>query len=206
MRRTGPTIETALRSRIWDYRPWCLNLGCGANIEATNDDGVWYNLDMEKHSRVDVVWNLEKTPLPFNNDYFDFIKASHVLEHVRNWTQLMRDLYRILKPRGVLHIKVPDGKCWAAMADPTHVNLFAPQSWLHWDKDIYLGFETLKTSRVGYKLQWLEVVSHNKPPIDDGVPGNYFTEHIVDLEKKGDFYPWEKHLLKLTEGEQCQRF
>lgn len=201
--RTGPTIQTAGTRPLRDFRPRCLNLGCGRNIEPTDNEYVWYNLDKFANPGVDVVWDLEMTPLPFPDDFFDFIKASHVLEHIRNWIPLMKDLHRILKPRGCLHIRVPEGRCRAAMADPTHVNFFVPESWLHWDKDTDLGFETEPTSAVGYLLKWNEQVEHHRPAIDDGRPGNYYTELMVDLEKDGEPYPWEVKLLpRLKETER----
>lgn len=206
MYRTGPTIETSLRRGIFDNRVKGLNLGCGNTIMLNDDEHCWYNLDMHPGEGVDVVWNVEHLPLPFPDNNFDFIKASHILEHIHNWQELMKDLHRILTPRGILEIKVPMAGCRAAYADPTHINYFVPESWLHWDRSTNLGFETLKTSAVGYNLKWNEVITHHRIGIDDGVPGNYFTECLVDYEKDGEKYPWEliaDELVKKQE-EKCQ--
>lgn len=50
--------------------------------------------------------------LPFADGYFDYIYASHILEHIpyayEEWA--FRDLKRVLAPGGQLHIKVPDGQ------------------------------------------------------------------------------------------------
>ncbi len=45
--------------------------------------------------------------LPFENETFDRIIASEVLEHVRDDMQAMSELYRVLKPHGVLAVTVP---------------------------------------------------------------------------------------------------
>lgn len=48
--------------------------------------------------------------LPFNDNSFDLIYASHVIEHVPWFLQknLFSELYRVIKPRGSLEIWVPD--------------------------------------------------------------------------------------------------
>lgn len=205
MYRTGPTIETSMRQGFYDFRATCLNIGCGATVINNDDDTWWINLDMWPNEWVHKVHNLEELPLPFADNTFDFIMASHVIEHIKNWTELLKDLHRILKPRGCLHIKVPHGQCRAAIADPTHVNFFVPESWLHWDKNTNLGFETMKTSSVGFNLKWNEVIQHHRVGIDDGVPGNYYTELVVDMEKSGPVYPWEIVADRLLKEAECQK-
>lgn len=59
---------------------------------------------------VDYVLNLAEK-LPFEDNSFDVIYASHVLEHVPWYIQkdVFKELYRILKPDGALEVWVPDG-------------------------------------------------------------------------------------------------
>lgn len=59
---------------------------------------------------VDYIHNLAEK-LPFDNDSFDIIYASHVLEHVPWYMQkdIFKELFRILKVNGVLEVWVPDG-------------------------------------------------------------------------------------------------
>ena len=45
--------------------------------------------------------------LPFEDETFDRIIASEVLEHVRDDSQVMAELHRVLKPNGVLAVTVP---------------------------------------------------------------------------------------------------
>ena len=85
-----------------------LDIGCGyekhKNINKTD---TVIGLDRIKTPGVDVVWNLEKTPLPFKKNEFDEVHASHVIEHVENVVELIKDLHRIIKPKGKLFITVP---------------------------------------------------------------------------------------------------
>ncbi len=45
--------------------------------------------------------------LPFGDKEFDFILCNHVLEHIPDDTQAMRELYRILKPGGTAILQIP---------------------------------------------------------------------------------------------------
>jgi len=45
--------------------------------------------------------------LPFENDRFDLIFCNHVLEHIPNDRQAMRELYRVMKPGGMGIFQVP---------------------------------------------------------------------------------------------------
>ena len=70
--------------------------------------------------------DLHKTE--YEDDYFDIITASHVLEHSYD-TRLFRDeMFRILKPTGALAILIPlEGKPWPGHEKPVpvgHYNFF----------------------------------------------------------------------------------
>ena len=59
--------------------------------------------------------------LPFDDDALDHVFAVHVLEHVRDLFAVMRELHRVLKPTGLLHVLCPWWRHVNAVADPTHV-------------------------------------------------------------------------------------
>ena len=172
----------------------CLNLGAGDAIKKSDILHNWVNLDMYPNEGVDIVHDLENGLSPIEDEVIDIIFASHVFEHIKNWTNLMKECYRVLKPKGVLYIRVPEARCRAAIADPTHCNLFVNETWMHFDHDSGIGFDTLGMRKLGFKVKWNEYLPHYRNMIDDGVPGNYFAELIVDLEKIGEPYPWESIL------------
>lgn len=71
------------------------------------------------------------------NDLFDVITLWHVLEHVSDLQQRMTDLYRLLKPGGLLVIAVPNpesgdavkyGSFWAGYDVPRHLYHFTQGS------------------------------------------------------------------------------
>jgi len=81
-----------------------LNLGCGfAKYPAKNVT----NLDAYAVCQPDVVCNLEKGRLPFEDESFDLIIANHVLEHVKNWWAVFEECARIVRPGGAIIIYVP---------------------------------------------------------------------------------------------------
>lgn len=71
------------------------------------------------------------------NVQYDVITISHVIEHVQAPCQLLKELYRLLTPGGMLWLETPNlestGACrfgpdWMALDPPRHLLLFNPQS------------------------------------------------------------------------------
>lgn len=79
-----------------------LNLGAGEDRK----EG-YINVDWSPLTKPDVVHDLNTFPYPFENEAFEKIEAFHVLEHLDKPFNVMKELHRILKPGGVLHVKVP---------------------------------------------------------------------------------------------------
>jgi len=79
-----------------------LNLGSGGYKK----EG-FINLDWNPINNPDVAHDLSKFPYPFPDNHFDYIEASHVLEHLDRPFSVMKELHRILKPGGKLLVKVP---------------------------------------------------------------------------------------------------
>lgn len=94
-----------------------LNLGCG---NAPLDGAV--NHDISKHSPwVDIVHDLNVLPWPWQDDEFDTIKAWAVLEHLyRERLSIINECWRILKPGGLLVVKLPYWNSEEAHDDITH--------------------------------------------------------------------------------------
>ncbi|MFD1162750.1 MULTISPECIES: class I SAM-dependent methyltransferase [Hwangdonia] len=45
--------------------------------------------------------------LPFKDDSYDVILCNHVLEHIPDDTKAMQELYRVLKPKGMAILQIP---------------------------------------------------------------------------------------------------
>jgi SAM-dependent methyltransferase len=96
---------------------YVLNLGCGMR---PNKTGV--NHDLHKHHPfVDVAHDLNILPWPWADETFDAIKAWSVFEHLsRERVSIIDECWRILKPGGLLVVKLPYWKNEQAHDDITH--------------------------------------------------------------------------------------
>ena len=77
--------------------------------------------------------DLTNFPWPFEDETFVGVRCSHVLEHLERKYLIpaMNEMWRILKPQGVAEIEVPVFPYWTAIADPTHVSFFVPQTFAY---------------------------------------------------------------------------
>lgn len=66
------------------------------------------------------VLNLKNSKTIFEDDFFDFIVASHVIEHVQNPMLLFEELMRICKPGGYVYIEAPSDKSASVKSDPDY--------------------------------------------------------------------------------------
>jgi len=79
-----------------------LNLGCG---EFKKEGYV--NIDYYSVSEPDIKHDLNVFPYPFEDNTFTLIEADHLLEHLENPFQVMKELQRIAKDGCLIKIKVP---------------------------------------------------------------------------------------------------
>jgi SAM-dependent methyltransferase len=82
-----------------------LDLGCGPN---THPDFI--NLDFLWHPGIDVCWDITRG-VPFGDGSLAGVFSEHCLEHftLPTATAILREVRRVLAPRGIARIIVPDG-------------------------------------------------------------------------------------------------
>ena len=99
-----------------------LYVGCGMDYAESTPQHKWVNLDYNPEVKPDVLHDLNKLPLPFEDKSFDCIYSSHTLEHVKreNFIYLMDDFHRILKPNGWFIAIVPHGMSDSAWGQVQH--------------------------------------------------------------------------------------
>ncbi len=97
-----------------------LNFGCGQDIKKG-----WVNVDITKFPGVNKTFDFNTLPYPFKDNYFDQIYADNILEHLNDLTKVMKELHRITRNRGELHIIVPYYNCYGAYNDITHKHYFS---------------------------------------------------------------------------------
>ena len=81
-----------------------LNLGCGSHFHSS-----WINVDFTATGDGVISHNL-RYPLPFEDNSFDVVYHSHVLEHFSraDGQGFLKECFRVLRPRGILRVVVPD--------------------------------------------------------------------------------------------------
>ena len=100
-----------------------VNLGCGEKYLPG-----WTNCDVVKEVKADVYFDAEKFPYPLPSDAAEEILMDNVLEHLEDIPGVMNECFRILKPGGVLVVKVPYGKSDWMLMDPTHKHFFTEKT------------------------------------------------------------------------------
>lgn len=117
-------------------KPVILNLGCGKTRipESIGVDCVAIS------GTVDVVHDLNVTPYPFIDNFADEIHFYHVLEHLDNPVAKLEEIHRLLKPGGILYLRVPHFSSNGAFTDITHKRPFSYYSFDVFQKESYHSF------------------------------------------------------------------
>lgn len=96
-----------------------LNLGC------CDDHRLGYvNVDIVPPA--DQIVDLSQLPWPWEDSSVDEIVARDVLEHLPDKRATMNEIWRVMKPGGVVWIQVPHGTDGdGGICDPTHCSLWS---------------------------------------------------------------------------------
>lgn len=124
-----------------------LNLGSGE----FHKEG-YVNLDYRDDVGAEVVHNINSLPLPFADNSFSLVEADHVLEHIESPFAVMRELYRIVEPGGVIDIRVPHFS--RGHSHPEHVHGFDVSFPLYFNPTFKGGYESVPLELVQMRLTW----------------------------------------------------
>jgi len=98
----------------------------------------WINLDSRNGIEG---WRREAqdTPWPTGDNTVEAMRASHVMEHIpagQARIDVMNEAHRVLRPGAVFEVIVPilnNPLTWHAIADPTHISFWVPESFHYFD-------------------------------------------------------------------------
>jgi predicted SAM-dependent methyltransferase len=112
-----------------------LNIGCGFKKLVDH-----WNVDAEARCNPDQIVDLEETPWPWEDNFFDRINADNVLEHLgqnpKQFTNIMKEMYRISKDGAEWYINVPHHRCDLFWDDYTHVRIITPKTLKMFDQSV----------------------------------------------------------------------
>lgn len=138
-----------------------LNLGCGEFKKKG-----YINLDFSPQVKPDIIHDLNKFPYPFKDNEFDLIESDHVLEHLENPFEVMKELYRICNMGGKIIIRVPHFS--RGFTHPEHKCGFDVSFPYYFNPDFkggYSGmeFKLLKVRFTWFAQQYLKKTVLSKP-------------------------------------------
>jgi ubiquinone/menaquinone biosynthesis C-methylase UbiE len=82
------------------------------------------NVDLVKTPQTDIVHDLNIFPWPFKDNSVDAIIMDNILEHLKDITPVMKELWRICRDNAKIKINVPHFASLGAYVDPTHYHFF----------------------------------------------------------------------------------
>ena len=127
----------------WYYRQLgpahrILDLGCGNGDfgrQRPSSEIEVHGIDVDRgavasaaRSEVAVQGDLDGSPLPYEDQFFDAVLARDILEHLREPWATLREARRVLRPGGVIVGSVVMAKPQAVWADYTHIRGFTRSS------------------------------------------------------------------------------
>lgn len=153
-----------------------LLLGCGNSkrkiVRYGDSPAEWQNVttvDIDPGVNPDIVHDLNILPYPFEDNTFDEIHAYQVLEHLGkqgDWKfffDQFAELWRILKPGGLLIATVPAWDSPWAWGDPGHTRVITRGSLLFLNQEVYeveIGKTHMTDYRPWYKANLKQVAEN----------------------------------------------
>lgn len=109
-----------------------IDIGCGRMKEGgfIGIDRVQI-IDGNGVNKVDLVLDLEKDKLPYEDNSISEIKAKDFFEHIQNLRHIFNECHRVLKPKGTLTGHVPICGTLYHYKDPTHLRCFIKETFTY---------------------------------------------------------------------------
>lgn len=123
-----------------------LDMGCGDIPRNPFDADEVFGVDVRENLEGNIKCaDLALDPIPFEDEYFDYITAYDFIEHIprvvyincdtskkpvrrNSFVELMNEVYRVLKPGGLFLSITPAYPHGVAFRDPTHVNFITDET------------------------------------------------------------------------------
>ncbi|MFZ5502419.1 MAG: class I SAM-dependent methyltransferase [Pseudomonadota bacterium] len=112
------SVECVAKRRLAHNAPRCLDIGAGSgdllrllrenwpNLQAEACDYHVERFSLEGVNIVQLDLNIQSLPYP--DGHFNLVTCSEVLEHVENYRAVLREIYRVLKPGGLMVVTTPN--------------------------------------------------------------------------------------------------
>ncbi len=121
-----PQIRINLDEALTCGKPVVVELGCGRKRKPGR-----ITVDRVDLPQVDILADLEEGLSFLPDGCVDEIHSRSVLEHIVNFEHLLREMMRVLKPQGTVHIYVPHFSNPYYYSDYTHQRFFGLYSFYY---------------------------------------------------------------------------
>ena len=118
-------------SRWNSLGPIVLDLGCGPNKKSRN----WIGIDKSNYPGVDIQGDIFAVLQEFEDQSVDHIYTSHFCERIEDVGLLVKEMTRILKVGGKIHVIVPHFSNPYFFSDYTHKTFFGLYSFSYFAQD-----------------------------------------------------------------------
>jgi hypothetical protein len=117
------------------------------DVMAERFDYLCSDFDLKAH-RAEIQIDLQAIDLP--DDHLDVLVTAHVLEHVPDYQAALAEIFRVVRPGGVLYLNIP--VVAATTSVPTEPEYHADHTLVHW----HFGFDIVDELRaVGFEASTL---------------------------------------------------
>ena len=103
-----------------------LNFGCGPIIKKG-----WDNVDIQKGKGIDVSFDFDKLPYPLDNNVYDYVDMSLVIEHLIYPDRVLKELWRICKHGATIKIRTAHYTNKGAYNDLQHRGVFNENAFIN---------------------------------------------------------------------------
>jgi SAM-dependent methyltransferase len=108
--------------KIANFAPYFRKLCIGSGNKK-REDAV--NIDVVSSTKPDICHNLNETPWPLPDSWFEECHAYDVIEHLNDIVATMEEIHRVCRHGAIVRITVPHFSCANAFTDPTHRHYFS---------------------------------------------------------------------------------
>lgn len=105
-----------------------LELGCGITCKDT-----YIGIDILEDVKPHICMDIERFPLPFDDESVDHIRSRHVFEHLKNYAFVLSECHRVLKDTGSMYMILPYATSLGGDYEDHHIR---PRYFVYKDFDI----------------------------------------------------------------------
>jgi len=112
-----------------------LDLGSGSFPYRAKGNEQVTSIDFRPEVKPTIVHDLSDFPYPFEDNFFDVVYASHIMEHLPDNVRFMEEIYRIAKPGARVIVRVPHYSGRSAWGDPTHLRAYSSYQFRYYSRN-----------------------------------------------------------------------